>query len=80
MLVGVSYFKDREPVDNYSDADMVTVLVIGDSKLGGQLFTVFILDSSIKPSWMLAKRNSDLIEITEKELSEFTDLDLDSES
>ena len=80
MLVGVSYFKNREPVDNYSDADMVTVAVVGNSEINGQLFTVIILDSSEKPSWMPAKDNSEILRITTKELSEFTDLDIDSES
>ena len=79
ILVGVSYFNNREPVDNYSDADMVTVAVLDDSELSGQLFTVAILDNSLKPSWVPAKRNLGLLRITVKELSEFTDIDIESE-
>ena len=79
MLVGVSYFKNREPVDNYSDADMVTVAVVGDSEINGQLFTVTILDNSEKPSWIPAKDNLEILRITTKELSEFIDIDIESE-
>ena len=77
IRVGVSYFKNYEPVDNYSDANMATVSVLGNSELSGQLFTVTILNNSIKPSWVPDKNNSDILKITEEELSEFTDEDID---
>ena len=75
MLVGVAYFKDREPVDNYSDANTATVSVLGDSELNGQLFTLTILDNSIKPSWMPAVNDSEILEITEEVLTKLLDGD-----
>ena len=75
ILVGVSYFNNREPVDFYSDADTVTVSVLGDSELNGQLFTLTIVDNTLKPSWMPAKNDSEILEITEEVLTELLDGD-----